>query len=236
MLSPPFDKKPSLKYLGLPEEYTPAPDSDPIAFLAKHLTQLPPHLLIHYSTITAPKQRSVIAAIRNRRLKYANKNPPELSFEAGRNTWPELWQGKTERRGVKEGKEEREWTDGGFLPGSKQLVGKLGGLLAEYEEEREAERMRALRRSRPPVDDFVPEEDTDSEDEDEVEVVQQTVPDPPETEEEAKAAFERLLRERFIYGLLDNIDYDKCDWDETLGDEEDRDAEERWFDDDDDME
>ncbi|KAF8204701.1 hypothetical protein BJ912DRAFT_939093 [Pholiota molesta] len=224
-----FDKAPSLTYLGLPQDYTPSPENDPIAFLIERLFQLPPHLLSHFSYITTPKQRTVITPIRNRRLQHVSKNPPELQFDAARNTWPSLWQGRTERRGVQEGKEEKAWAESAFLGGSKQHIGKLGSLLADYEEEREAERAREMRRSRPPPEDeFVPEEDTDSEDED---GPTSNAPPEVETEAELKASFERLIRERFIYGLLDNIDYDNVDWDESL-DVEERDTEERWFEED----
>jgi len=218
---PTFDKSLSLKYLGLPEDYTPAPDNEPIAFLNQYLFQLPPHLLLHYSYITTPKQRTVLAPIRNRRLRYTNKNPPELLFESGRNTWPDLWQGR-ERRGVQQGIEERVWAQHEFLPGNRQHVGKLANLLADYEGEREAECVRTIRRNRALVEDhFVPEEDSDSEDDVPAPSVQEN-----ETDQETQESFERLLRERFIYGLLDNIDYDKADWDESLGVE---DEEERWF-------
>ncbi|PPQ77665.1 hypothetical protein CVT25_011100 [Psilocybe cyanescens] len=224
MSGPVFDKNPSLKYLGLPENFTPSPETDPITFLSQYLTRLPPHLLLHYSYITTPKQRSVITSIRNRRLQYVNKNPSELSFDAGRSTWPNLWQGR-ERRGAEEGAEERSWAQNDFLQGSKQHIGKLGNLLAEYEEEREAERVREIRRNNrdPAEDDFVPEEDSDSDDD---------APTEPETPEQARASFERLLCENFMFGLLDNIDYDNVDWDETLDREDDREAEERWFDED----
>ena len=198
MSAPEFDKLPSLKYLGLPEDHTHAPDTDPIAFLSQYLHHLPPHILSHYSYITTPKQRTTIPTIRNRRLQYANKNPPELSFEQGKKTWPELWQGR-ERRGVEEGKEEKAWAEKEFLQGKEKHIGKLGNLLAEYEEEREAERVRNIRRANAmQEDDFVPEEDTDSDEEEE------PAPEPePESEEQARAAFERRIRERFIYGLLD---------------------------------
>src|SRR6266446_2723037 len=140
---PTFDKSLSLKYLGLPEDYTPSPDNDPIAFLHQYLSQLPPHLLLHYSYITTPKQRTVLAPIRNRRLRYTNNNSPELRFESGRNTWPDLWQGR-ERRRVQQGHEERVWAQHEFLPGNRQHVGKLANLLADYEGEREAERVRTI--------------------------------------------------------------------------------------------
>lgn len=70
-----------------------------------------------------------------------------------------------------------------------------------------------------------------------------------ESPEEMKTAFLRLVKERFIYGLLEvrsylvlrmytsltpspsqNIEYDKVDWDERWDVDNDRDQEERWFD------
>ena len=195
-----FDKTPSLRYLGLPQNYEPSPENDPIAFLSKHILQLPPHLLMNYTHITTPKQRTTIATIRNRRLHYANQNPPDLQFNHARLTWPGLWQGQ-ERQVGQSGDEERAWAQSDFLEGKKQFVGKLGNLLAGYEEERESESIRMLRRSRTTTeDDFVPEEDNESESETE----------PPqeekETEEEAKASFERLIQEFFVYGRLEVSD------------------------------
>ncbi|KAF9006579.1 hypothetical protein BDQ17DRAFT_1351989 [Cyathus striatus] len=217
-----FNESVILKYLDLPHDYQPSPKTDAVVFLKKHLTQLPPHILLHFSHITTPKQRSVLPTIRNRRLTYTVNNPPELHFLAARRNWPLLWEGR-ERRGIEEGREEKAWAE--------IHVGKLGNLLKEYEEEREAERIRIMRRENAALDDFVPEEDESSSDEDED--IKQT--SEQETEEEIRTTFERLIRERFIYGLLDNIDYDKVDWDETLDDAEDnREAEERWFDEDED--
>ncbi|KAF9464387.1 hypothetical protein BDZ94DRAFT_1256324 [Collybia nuda] len=232
--SPVFDESLSLSYLGLPGGYTPSPKSEPIQFLNKHLTQLPPHLLVHFSLNTSPKDRTIIPTIRNRRLKWSRNKPLELSFASARNEWPSLWQGR-ERRGIEEGAEERAWAERSFLNGIVKHVGNLGNLLGEYEEEREAERVRTLRRERGAAmavqDDFIVEED-DSSDEDATAPVGPMEAD--ETAEEAKAAFERLILERFIYGLLEPFDYDKVDWDESLDIDGDREAEERWFDDNDD--
>lgn len=192
-----FDKGPVLKYLGLSLDFAPAPDTDPIAFLNLHLAQLPPDILQQFSLITTPKQRTSIIPIRNRRLRYVNTCPRELGFAIARNTWPELWQGR-ERSGVEEGDEERRWVQQNFLGGERQHVGKLGNLLGDYEEEREAERVRNLRRSRmPSEDEFVPEEDSDDDGEGPTYIQEQ------ETIEEAKTLFERRIRERFIYGLLE---------------------------------
>ena len=121
MSGPTFDKSPSLKYLGLPEDYTPSPDNDPIAFLNLYLSQLPPHLLLHYSYITTPKQRTVLAPIRNRRLHYTNKNPAELRFEFGKSTWPDLWQGSAVQEGNEESRAQRH------AGGCRQTAGKEGG-------------------------------------------------------------------------------------------------------------
>lgn len=211
-----------------------------------------PHLSTKFAQITDPKQRTAVPRIRNRRTKYTHTAPKELFFPIARNTWPHLWDGR-ERRGEEEGREERLWAEEGFMPGQRKHVNKIGGLLGGYEEEREAERVRTLRRERgaaasvaadpepqpQPEDDFVPEEDSESdEDEDRQPEIpaplQASLPELEETDAERQAYFERTINARFIYGLLDDIDYDNVDWDETLDDDEDREAEERWFDDDDD--
>jgi hypothetical protein len=227
-----FDEKPSLDYLGLSPEYHPSPRTDPISFLKINLTKLPPHLLLHYSSITTPKQRAAIPTVRNRRLIFTNQNPPELQFISARKTWPLLWKGR-ERRGIEEGAEERDWAENNFLQGAKKHVGKLASLLGGYEEEREAERIRVLYRERP-ASELVAEEDDESDEETE-----------EEAQDEARETFEYLVREHFIYGLLkasnklkveitatefyqfQDMDYDKVDWDDTLDD--DREAEDQWF-------
>ncbi|TFK22335.1 hypothetical protein FA15DRAFT_644331 [Coprinopsis marcescibilis] len=229
-----FDETPSLRYLGLQPDYAPSPAKDPIGFLSKHIQVLPPHILAHYSLCTTPKQRTQIPAIRNRRLAWTNTDPSELTFTHARSSWPSLWEGVL-RPGVEEAKEERTWAETEFLQGSEKQVGKLGSLLSLYEEERENERVRALRRLQE-ADLFVPEEDEDTDEEDGDEEVSDVLLGSlqPETDSERQASFERRIRERFIYGLLEGIDYDRVDWDESLDTNvNDRDAEERWFDEDD---
>ncbi|OAX44501.1 hypothetical protein K503DRAFT_861338 [Rhizopogon vinicolor AM-OR11-026] len=222
-----FQDSEILSYLGLPKDYDPLPSAFPVEFLKKHLHQLPPHIIQRFSLVTTPKQRTLITEIRNRRLKFTESGPRCLSFTGARNAWPALWQGR-ERRGQEEAKEEQEWVAKSFLDGSGQQVGKLGKLLGEFEEEREAEKVRVIRRMQA-NDEFVPEEeDSESEEENEVPDIQEV----DESSEEAKTLFERRIKERFIYGLLEGADYDSVDWDEGL-DVEDKNAEERWFDDDD---
>lgn len=200
--APVFTSHPILSYLALPETYTPSPKESPIDFLNLHIRQLPPHLLLTFSLITNSKQRTAIPTIRNRRLQYTLSDPEELGFVEARSQWPLLWEGR-ERRGVEEGKEERNWAQSGFLEGNKKHVGKLAALLGEYEEEREAERIRMIRRERPTENEFVPEEDSDSDDEME-DASQGLVNEVEEMGiEETKASFERLVKEKFIYGLLD---------------------------------
>ncbi|KAF6762095.1 hypothetical protein DFP72DRAFT_877969 [Ephemerocybe angulata] len=230
-----FDEAPSLKYLGLPEDYSPSPKGEPISFLKKHLAQLPPHLLPDYGLITTPKQRTVIPLIRNRRLQYTRNAPVELNFVQARNTWPHLWEGRLEP-GVEERKEEKAWAEDNFMAGSDSHVGKLGRLLADYEEERENERVRALRRIKADHE-ILPEEDEDSDLEEEEEDGEEEEEPPqsePETDAQKREDFERRINERFVYGLLDDIDYNKVDWDESLDIDDDREAEERWFEEDDD--
>jgi len=190
-----------LKYLGLPPDHQPNPESDPIRFLSQNIRIIPKHFAQEFAQITTPKQRTVIPTIRNRRTKFTQSDPTELSFESAKKAWPLLWTGNPSggpRRGKAEGLEEKNWADHEFLGGAKQHVGKLGVLLGDYEEERAAERFRMERRRRETEEPFVPEEDEDTSDEE----------DPPpapqeESPDEARLAFERLVRERFIYGLLD---------------------------------
>lgn len=194
-MSSKFDSAVVLRYLGLPDNYTPSPNLEPIQFLKQHMNYLPPHILIHFSYITTPKQRTLLATIRNRRLHYVNTHPAQLEFNQAKSEWPDLWEGR-ERLGNEPADEERDWVQNEFLRGMSKHVGKLGNLLAGYEEERESERVRIARRRAPAQvdDDFVPEEDDDSDDE--VTQAEQ------ETEAEKRELFERRIREKFIYGLL----------------------------------
>ncbi|KAH8119922.1 hypothetical protein DFH11DRAFT_18171 [Phellopilus nigrolimitatus] len=218
-----FNNGPILDYLGLPEDYRPLPSLEPIEFLRKHLRQLPLQLLFTFSVVTTPKQRTLVPTIRNRRLKYTSSQPSNLGFEAARNSWPALWRGRDvgPKRGQGERNDEKEWADSMFLGGHKQHVGKLGSLLGDYAEEREAERLRMQRRSE---GNSVPLEDYSDEDS-EGEAILEDSP------EEARANFERLIRERFIYGLLDLIDYDVIDWSDQWDSDNEREEEEHWFDD-----
>ena len=191
-----------LKYLGLPPDYQPNPDSDPIRFLSQNIRIIPKHFAQTFTQSTTPKQRTVIPTIRNRRTKFTQSNPTELSFESAKRAWPLLWTGDPSgggpRRGQAEGLEEKNWAEHEFLGGAKQHVGKLGILLGDYEEERAAERFRMERR-REVEEPFIPEEDEDTSDEEDL---VSALPE-EESPEEARLAFERLVKERFIYGLLD---------------------------------
>ena len=190
-----------LKYLGLPPDHQPNPESDPIRFLSQNIRIFPKHFAQTFAQITTPKQRTAIPAIRNRRTKFTQSNPTELSFEPAKKAWPLLWAGNPSggpRREQAEGLEEKNWADHEFLGGAKQHVGKLGALLGDYEEERAAERFRMERRRREAEEPFIPEEDEDTSDEEDL----ASAP-PEESPEEARLAFERLVRERFIYGLID---------------------------------
>lgn len=189
-----------LQYLGLPPHSEPNPDTNPIQFLSQNIRLLPANLLLKFSETTTPKDRTAISAIRNRRFKYSESNPQELRFDSAVSEWPTLWKG-TERRGQAEGRDEKKWAEKEFMGGTvKQHVGQLGRLLAEYEEDREAERFRTERRSQAAAEPFVPEEDDESDDEEEALPVREEEPESPE---QARASFERLIREKFIYGLLE---------------------------------
>ncbi|KAI0304182.1 hypothetical protein BC826DRAFT_1101058 [Russula brevipes] len=224
-MAPSLDTNTILSYLGLPIDYVPSPATDPVPFLSEHLRRLPSHFLHRFSAITTPQQRTAVVSIRNRRFNFAQRNPPELSFPVAKRRWPALWEG-AERIGHEEAQEEKEWAETAFLGGSHQaFVGKLGTLLGRYEEERHSELERQARRGRQ-QDDFVPEEEEGSDDD-------RDGPGPgtPEPAQAVQESFLRRIREQFIYGHLESDLYDTLDWDDSW-DREDRDAEDRWFDDD----
>ena len=119
--------------------------------------------------------------------------------------WPLLWEGKG-RRGLEEAADERDWVTKDFLGGSKTpFIGNLGSLLGEYEEERENERFRTLRREKAAKDAQLPEEDEDTEEDDDDPALQANSIEEPVFEEEIQRSFERLIKEKFIYGLLEVI-------------------------------
>jgi hypothetical protein len=193
-----FDTTAILTYLGLPEDYDPTPAAAPVAFLTKHIHQLPSHVLHRFSAITTPQQRTAVVLIRNRRFNFTQSNPPELSFSVAKRRWPQLWEG-TELIGHEEAREkaqeEKEWAESAFLSGGQAFVGKLGTLLGEYEEERHLEHARQARRGRRDV--LIPEEDQSSDD--------GSRPGTPESEpvQDLQESFLRQIRERFIYGRLE---------------------------------
>ncbi|KAF8524579.1 hypothetical protein BU17DRAFT_63145 [Hysterangium stoloniferum] len=224
-----FSATPILSYLGLPPEYEPSPQDSPVDFLTIHLRQLPPNLLALFSRIITPQRRTVLPIIRNRRQKYASTVPRELALPEARKRWPMLWVGRErEKPGLEQGKEEKRWAEREFLGGVKGQVGKLGQLLSEYEEEREAERMREVRREKM-AEKFAEQNIEEEEEEEEGEGVA-IVEEEQESTDQLEINFERVVREKFIYGLLDDVDYDPVDWDDKWDETDERDAEERWFD------
>ena len=189
---------PVLAYLALPQSYEPSPETSPIEFLQKHIRELPPHMLMLFSTTTAPRERAVIPVVKNRRFKYAETKPPELALVNAQSTWPALWEG-WERPGKDQGRDEKEWADKEFMDGgTKQQVGKLGALLGDYEEERESERVRAVRRRRAEYIESLPEEDEESDESGEEPPVPEDVPIA-----DREVAFLRSIKEHFIYGRLE---------------------------------
>ena len=123
--------------------------------------------------------------------------------------WPGLWEGHGhERPGVEQGREEKQWVDEGleFLGGQKGQVGRLGQLLGEYEEEREAERMREVRRENMALREIAREQEEETEeqeDEDGIGHGEQSVAEEQESPDQMRVMFERVVQEKFIYGLLD---------------------------------
>ncbi|CAE6439346.1 unnamed protein product [Rhizoctonia solani] len=124
--------------------------------------------------------------------------------------------------------DERDWASNQFQDGNKMHIGKIGELLAELEGERRRERERAVRRqalvARAREEETLQEEEESSDDEESAPAgPEQLRPDPAEED------IRRTIRERFIAGLLTNVDYDQVDWEERW-DPDDGDNEERWFD------
>lgn len=190
-----------LKYLGLPLDYTPSPEKSPVEFLSLHIRQLPEHLGLYFRDLISPQQRTKLAAIRNRRQRYtvSDQGRTELGFDQAQSRWPALLEIRLPRPGRLQGEEERSWADHQFLDGRKVEIGKLGGLLRDFEEEREAERIREQYRARAAYEASrpqIPEEDDDSDEEED------TAGD-DDSPEQQRAGFERLIRERFIYGMLE---------------------------------
>ncbi|CAE6530803.1 unnamed protein product [Rhizoctonia solani] len=238
-----FDDRPILRYLALDSDYTPSPDDSPIEFLKQHMSQLPPHLLVLFNVHpkATPRARASVPAVRNRRSTYAATEPkildPDVLSEADPGVWDlvnsERAQALTIRRPAATDEDEaeadeRDWASSQFQDGNKMHVGKIGELLAELEGERRRERERAVRRqvlvARAREEETLQEEEESSDEEGESAPAgpERLRPDPAEED------IRRTIRERFIDGLLTNVDYDMVDWDEQW-DPDDRDDEERWF-------
>lgn len=257
-----------LGYLGLPPDYSPSPQTQPVEFLNQYLSVMAfhahsPHVAF-FSDLLSPRQRTAVKLIKNRRTQYAlNSNSSALRWDEGRNLEPHIWDSMNAgvshstaaatssnppppRPGADAGDQEREWVESSFIgyrsapasgsagpSTSKGYVGRLGNLLAEYEEEREADRLRTMRRERAAVAAMAKETeeefDSDSDSESTEANDDATAADEQESAEEIRSAFERVLRERFIDGLLNWDLYDEVDFSDKW-DPDDRDEEERWFD------
>ncbi|EUC57778.1 DUF2052 family protein [Rhizoctonia solani AG-3 Rhs1AP] len=238
-----FDSSPVLRYLALDSDYTPSPDDSPVEFLKQHMSQLPPHLLVLFNVHpkATPRARASVPAIRNRRCAYVATEPKLLDPDVLSKSDPGVWdlvnseraQALTVRRptGADENEDEadeRDWASSQFQDGSKMHIGKIGELLAELEGERRRERERAVRRqvlvARAREEETLEEEEESSDEEESVPAGTERLRADPAEED-----IRRTIQERFISGLLTNVDYDTVDWDERW-DPDDRDDEERWFD------
>ncbi|KAK4689813.1 hypothetical protein P7C73_g300, partial [Tremellales sp. Uapishka_1] len=220
-----------LSYLSLPPSSTlPSP---PLTFLSTHIAQLPLPLLQPFSALLSPRQRAVIPTIKSRRLLFSATSPSILSARKGRLRWPLLWE-SLGGSGIPDpsGNDEDEEAFGRdlFMEGENQHVKKLGGLLREYEEEREMESVRERRR----VERRLMEEGEEFDESDDESPVEssQARPVGGGDQEAIGKVFEKRLLELFVDGL-DTIDYDEIDFVEpTDGDPiKARDEEDAWFDD-----
>ncbi|KAK8846858.1 hypothetical protein IAR55_005947 [Kwoniella newhampshirensis] len=231
-----------LSYLDLPQSSTlPLP---PFQFLTQYISLLPPSLLEPFSPIPPP-HRTAIPTIKHRRLIHATSVPPPrfLSSSEGRLRWPLLWERMggdpfpPPSHGVEE---EEDWVQKGFMKDvpveNSQQVKKLGGFLRGLEEEREMEGVRERKRWERGLDNVGEEFDEESDEEDDDTPNGMNVgaerPVVAEDQEEVKRSFEKRLLELFLDGL-DTIDYNPIDFaDPPEGDPiAIRDAEDRYFDD-----
>ena len=212
MLAPP-DAQIILKYLDLPPSYTPSPSSDPKSFLEVHIHHLPPNLLARFASTLNIYERSSLPVIRNRRTQYLQSAPEEYTFEGARKRFPDLWESIAlasgdsaprvdVRAAAREGAEdEKKWAEREFLGGTRGQVGKLGTLLGGYEEERVAVQEREKRRERAKLREI--EKETEEEFEESSDEEELDSPPGPEDLAQARETFTRLVKERFIYGLLE---------------------------------
>jgi hypothetical protein len=209
----PSDAQIILKYLDLPPSYSPSPSSDPKSFLEVHIHQLPPNLLARFSSALDIHERSSLPVIRNRRTQYVQSAPREYTFEGARRRFPELWESIALARGDPapwldvraaardDADDEKKWAEREFLGGIQGQVGKLGTLLSGYEEERvvvQEKEKRVERAKLREIERETEEEFEESSDEDELDS-----PPGPEDLAQARETFTRLVKERFIYGLLE---------------------------------
>ncbi|KAG9002354.1 hypothetical protein FRB94_003970 [Tulasnella sp. JGI-2019a] len=257
MQVPTFDPHPSLRYLSLPNEYIPSPNTNPVEFLERHLQDLPQSLLSPFSLILTPRQRTTLVRIRNRRTIWASSSDgiKQLSWQNVRREDPISYEtymiatagsrgaplaGASDpsapereiRSGEEEAHEERHWAETNFLGGANEYTrhvgeGRFAKLLGEFEEEREVERHRELRAE---VWKRQQEGEESYQEEEEDSEGEEVTEQPFESPEEARRSFERVIREQFIDGRLGWVEYDTVDYDDQW-DRASVDDEERWFDD-----
>lgn len=194
---------------------------DPLQILADHVDTLPRSLLQPFAELTTPRDRAKIRAIKSRRVMHASTVPPPafLSADAGRLRWPLLWErmgGSSLPPPSQALREEEKWVREKFQGGEQegangevhQHVKKLGGLLRDFEEEREMENVRERKRVERRMDEDGEEFDSESDEEDDSNLGeakggagkgQRVVED--EDQEGVARAFEKKLVELFVDGL-----------------------------------
>lgn len=193
-------------YIGIPELEI---SDDPLVCLQTHLHHLPPSILVdNFSSLVSPKRRATLLSIRNRRFAYTRSNPPEFTFPEAKENWPALWRGPERSGSVQaRGENESTWVRNHFMQGNtgSMLVGRLPGLLREYEEERQSERIREIRRERAAAvaDQFIPEEDSDTDEEQEEAALPPLSVEDDAAFEESEQEFEHKIKSLLIHGLLD---------------------------------
>lgn len=177
----------------------------PLQFLRRNIYTLPPHLLKYFHSVTTPKDRTTIPIVKKRRMNWARSQHSLDTFTAdsGRFRDPSNFE-QTLQRDEKgyhpsfkyaqdAGSSESQWLENESMMSDHAKLGKLAGLLSEYESERDS---RSYTQSKASA---IRNNDSDT--------LGRSIVD-------GKDAFERLLLENWIDGVDEKLDYG-VDFDDT---------------------
>ncbi|TIA72268.1 hypothetical protein E3P77_01820 [Wallemia ichthyophaga] len=139
-----------LRWLGSDDKQT--LKLNPLLFLHKNIFFLPPNLLNYFHSVTTPKQRTNIPIIKKRRLNWAKSQQQQskdtFTTQAGRFRDPSNFEETVQRDSLGNhpsfkyahdaGLNESQWLSNNSMMSKHAKLGKLAGLLSEYESERDS--------------------------------------------------------------------------------------------------